>query len=270
MRTVKEASEAADKLIPPIVDLEKHPDYIAEFKKLQGLEFELQQTYRLLNEASGELVKRRKKTVEDFARELLADDKSTITALEPLETDIGKLNDRKKVLGRAIEIQKETLQKVRYEVSKKVVAECSEAHKKVVRQILVALVDAANAMELEQAIREKLMRADYALPNSMMPFTVSSVGFASDYHGGAAYRVREAIQCGIISHDDPIVSEIYASNGNEDFIPEARERRRKLAEKEREDRERADRRSRRESQAAAEDGYGDGAIGRIVKKLVGK
>lgn len=241
MTTANPTPPALEDLVP----LERHPDYLPALDKLRDLERQHAAVVAQLDQTNGVLDQARQKGLNDHATDLLASGSTSVQSLQRLETDVGRIHDQRRIIARAIELQKENLTRLRQQVSRKVCLQFAEAHKAAVRKLLEAIVETAIQMEAEHKIREALQLADYSLPSNMLPFTVQSVGFASDYYGGANWRLREAIQAGLIAHDDPLVSRTNAVNGNEDFVPgvaERRARQEKLAlqEQERADAERRD------------------------------
>jgi hypothetical protein len=195
-----------------VVPLASHPEYKPQLEKLAALRAEMDQLRKTINEKRGSAPS------SSDPPNIGQRQRQALRAAE-----LPKLCDRQDAIDEEIHILEESMAHLQARLSREQEPVLMPAYRAVQRRILEAIVDLAQANELERAFFAELDALGYSLPQ-MIRNGVALVGVASDYQSLAAELVREAIAGGTITPKDPLVQSVAALTGRELFLPGNRER----------------------------------------------
>jgi hypothetical protein len=178
-----------------------------DWKKANARLVEMQLDLRALEEEATDILLKIG-TAENFGR----DDRLTVEAMAlvsgdrkaklldagTLRTELGKINHKKNVLRRAIEIQRNTVERLRYKHSAELCKELTPQYKGLVRDVARAAVSLAKAMQKERQFRDDLLQADISYTGYLPPVVFKGVGYLDDPDSTINYFLDEAERFGYI------------------------------------------------------------------------
>jgi|CXWL01.1.fsa_nt_gi hypothetical protein len=115
------------------------------------------------------------------------------------EERVSTLYDQKRILHRAIELQRERIEELRASKSKAIAASLVPAHRELVRAQAVAAVGLAQTREAEWIFRENLTLEDISYSSHLTPMPFPGIGRISDDYSTVSLFLRECVTRGYLT-----------------------------------------------------------------------
>ncbi len=186
------------------VNADQIKDFVAAQVKLTGLQTELAKVIDGIDSINQVLSQegKRSDTVTDAANRLLSGDTGSVPAHpdSQLHTKLDTLRDRRRVMSRAIELQKDNINKLQAAASAFVEKETRPDYVRTVKKLAESVAKLSKCVEEEQ--KHRLLFDSLGLHYYRNPAVFPRIGTLSDSASQANYFLNELVKSGYLTKSE--------------------------------------------------------------------
>jgi len=159
--------------------LTQFPEYQAAQKRLGEVQLELVEVEKKIGGILTDLTHHTPLSFTEKARALLAG-KSLARETEPALTELGRLQERRRLLGEAIKLQRQSMQDLGYRFAERVCTDLRPDYIKIVARVAAAVAELGAALDEEREFRMALQEAGVEYSSYLRPMPFLGVGGLDD------------------------------------------------------------------------------------------
>lgn len=190
--------------MPDISNIKEMKDYREGTAKLSELHFELSKINTAIDDIHSRLSQKGEQTdtLTDAANRLLSGESENVLEQhnrhkDQMYTELDGLKDRRKVINRAIELQKENVNTLKATASAAAGNEARASYRETVRKMVAAAINLAKNIEEGKIYQELFAKNDIQFYRN--PVVFPRIGTLSDSNSPINYILREIVKDGHIT-----------------------------------------------------------------------